>query len=208
MSFEGRWGLQTNGRVPAVCAVPAEVAQGVVACLVAGSEFEVAEFLDLEDCEEPFGWCVVPAVDLTAHVACDSGGLKCLAVVAAGTLAAAVGVVDEPRWPPPFNDGHAKRTAHRASGAVDLLRHGPTDDAERMLQKSGRKTALAKLLKSGMNKVRADGVYHGLDYKSYRGKGIYTIRLNEGDRASFRVLDEQLKMLEVVEVGTHAEIAE
>ncbi len=83
-----------------------------------------------------------------------------------------------------------------------------SEEAARMIKKSGRKTELERLLKRAMKKVCADGVLHGLDCKSYRGEGIYTIRLNDGDRASFRVVDEQQNMLEVVEVGTHAEIAE
>ena len=79
--------------MPAVGVVPADVPQDLVAGLVAGVEFEVSEFLDLEGCEEAFGRCVVPAVALAAHAADDAGGLQRLAIVAAGILAAAVGVV-------------------------------------------------------------------------------------------------------------------
>ena len=79
----------------AVGVVPADVAQDGIASLIACVEFEVAELLDLEGCGEAFGRCVVPAVALATHAADDDSGLQRPAVVAAGILAAAVGVAVE-----------------------------------------------------------------------------------------------------------------
>jgi hypothetical protein len=81
--------------VPAVRVVPADVSEHGGANLFAGVEFEVSEFLNVEGREEAFGWRVVPAVALAAHAADDASGLQRLAVVAAGILAAAVGVAAE-----------------------------------------------------------------------------------------------------------------
>ncbi len=95
--------------------VPADVPQDLVAGLVAGVELEVPELLDLEGCEEAFGRGVVPAVALSAHAADDSCGLQRLAIVAAGILAAAVGVVKHPRCRLTRNYVREKRASHEAA---------------------------------------------------------------------------------------------
>ncbi len=69
--------------MPAVGVVPADVPQDLVAGLVAGVEFEVTEFLDLEGCEEIFGRRDVPAGALLAHAADDPYCLQRLAILAA-----------------------------------------------------------------------------------------------------------------------------
>ncbi len=123
--------------MPAVGVVPAGVPQDLGAGLVAGVEFEVSELLDLEGCEKAFGRSVVPAVALAAHAADDACGLQRLAIVAAGILAAAVGVMHEPRFRTLRTDGQAQRAEHQM--AVDLLRHGPADDAAGMQFDEDRK---------------------------------------------------------------------
>jgi hypothetical protein len=103
-----------------------KVAQDGVAGLVAGIEFEEQELLDLEGCKEAFGRFVVPACVPADHAADNACGLQRLAVAAAGILAAAVGVVNEPRFRPLRTDGHAQRAEHQV--AVDLIRHGLAAD--------------------------------------------------------------------------------
>ena len=87
--------------------IPADVPQDFVAGLVAGVDFGVADFLDLDCCEEAFGRCIVPAGALAAHAADVACRLQRLAMVAAGILAAAVGVMQQPRFRPARTDGHA-----------------------------------------------------------------------------------------------------
>jgi hypothetical protein len=123
--------------MPQMRDVAAGVPQDLVAGLVAGVEFEVLELLYLEGCEEAFGRCVVPVDALAAHAADDAGGLQRLAMFAAGILAAAVGVVEEPCSRSPRTSGHAQRAEYQK--AVDLLRHGPTDDEAGMQVDEDRK---------------------------------------------------------------------
>ena len=83
-----------------------------------------------------------------------------------------------------------------------------SEDAEADLVKSKREPQLRKLLSAAMEKVVHRDVYRGLDCKIYRDEKVFTIRLNRGDRASFRVLPNAQQTLEVLEVGKHADIAE
>ena len=106
---------QAKRLLQAVGVVPANVARDLVAGLVAGVEFEVAELLGLEGCEEALGRCVNPAVALSAHAADDACGLQRLAVVAAGLLAAAVGVEEESCGRSLHTEGHAQRAEHQVA---------------------------------------------------------------------------------------------
>src|SRR5512144_3238212 len=68
--------------------------------LALGSKARAMHEFGLESAEEALHRGVVQAVPLSAHRGCDAICLEHLAVVAAGILNPAVGVVDQaPRWP-------------------------------------------------------------------------------------------------------------
>ncbi len=161
LSFGGGRGQQSTGRVPPVGVVPPDVSENGFAGLVVGVEFEVPLLLDVVRCAEAFGRGVVPAVALAAHAPAvalaahagdDACGLQRLAVVASGLLAAAVGVVDEPRCRPPLTNGHSQRAEHQM--AVDLLLRDPAEDAAAMQVDEDRK------MKAGMPHPDVGDVAH------------------------------------------------
>src|SRR5512144_1153350 len=88
-----------------------------------GSEPRAMHEFGLESAEEALHWGVVQAVPLSAHRGCDAICLEHLAVVAAGILNPAVGVVDQaPRWPP-VPARHLQRIL--AQAALETVRHRP-----------------------------------------------------------------------------------
>ena len=67
------------------------------------------------DSEARFAGIVAPAVALEAHAPAGADSLQRVAIVAAGTLAAAVGVMKEPSCPSSRRNGHALRAEHQVS---------------------------------------------------------------------------------------------
>jgi hypothetical protein len=118
LSFEGGRVQGAQRCVPALGVVSADVSEQGVAGLAAGVKLELPELFDLEGCEEEFGRRVVPAIAFATHAANDARGLQRLTVVAAGILAAAVGVMEEPRCRSSRTDVPAQRADHHVAVAL------------------------------------------------------------------------------------------
>ena len=108
-----------------------------VFCLTACLEAHSVQPLDLQRTEERFGHSVIPAIAFSAHRTAHAEGRELLLEVAAGVLAAAVRMKDQPRRGSSAEPGHAQciddqcprhALAHRE--ADDLTAEQIDDDRE------------------------------------------------------------------------------
>ena len=120
------WGVIAKSRVPARPIIKhLNVFEDVLCRVFTGRVVPMVHELALERPEETFDAGVVPAVAFSAHARRDAVRGEHLLVVSGGILAAAIGVVSQPRTGLPVRERYEKGLLGQLPG--QSLAHRPTN---------------------------------------------------------------------------------